>query len=118
ISVVNVADALDHASGGAATALIAQGRSLVHTYEWAFLFGPGLVVGFGNGLMLGYLMYRSALVPRGMAMLGLIGGPLLILSFVLQLFDVVHQGSSATSLLALPEIAWEASLGVYCAWKG
>ena len=36
----------------------------MHTYEWAFLFGPGLVVGFGNGLMLGYLMYRSGLVPR------------------------------------------------------
>ena len=64
------------ASGAEATALAVQGNSLVSTYEWAFLFGPGLVVGFGNGLMLGYLMYRSGLVPRRMAMLGLIGGPL------------------------------------------
>ena len=118
ISVVNVADALDHASGGAATALIAQGRSLAHTYEWAFLFGPGLVVGFGNGLMLGYLMYRSGLVPRGMAMLGLIGGLLIILSFVLQLFDVYKNGSGPSSLLALPEIAWELSLGIYCRVEG
>jgi hypothetical protein len=118
ISVVNVANALDHATGGAATALIAEGRSLVHTYEWAFLFGPGLVVGFGNGLMLGYLMYRSELVPRGMAMIGLIGGPLLILSFVLQLFDVYKNGSGPGNLLALPEIVWEASLAIYCAWKG
>lgn len=118
ISVVNVIDTLERASGVNAVAFAAEGRSLVHTYEWAFLFGPGLVVGFGNGLMLGYLMHRSGLVPRGMAMLGLIGGPLLILSFVLQLFDVAHQGSSATNLLALPEIAWELSLGVYCAWKG
>ena len=89
-----------------------------HTYDWAFLFGPGLVVGFGNGLMLGYLMYRSGLVPRRMAMLGLIGGPLLILSFVLILFDVYENGSGPAVLLALPEIAWEASLGIYCAWKG
>ena len=118
ISIVDVADALDGASGGAATALIAEGRSLAHTYEWAFLFGPGLVVGFVNGLMLGYLMYRSRLVPRGMAMLGLIGGPLIILSFVLQLFDVYKNGSGPSSLLALPEIVWEASLGIYCAWKG
>jgi hypothetical protein len=119
ISVVNVMDALSRLPGGAAaTALVQQGNSLVHTYEWAFLFGPGLVVGLGNGLMLGYLMYRSGLVPRGMAMLGLIGGPLLILSFVLQLFDVYENGSGPGALLSLPEIAWEASLGIYCAWKG
>jgi hypothetical protein len=53
-----------------------------------------------------------------MAMLGLIGGPLLILSFGLRLFDVYEDGSGAAFLLALPEIAWEASLGIYCAWKG
>ncbi len=118
ISVVNVSDALAGASGVRAGALAVQGNSLVHTYEWAFLFGPGLVVGFGNGLMLGYLMYRSGLVPRRMAMLGLIGGPLLILSFVLQLFDVYDNGSGPSGLIALPEIAWEASLGIYAAWKG
>jgi hypothetical protein len=118
ISVTNVMDALPQAGGAQAAALIAEGRSLVNTYEWAFLFGPGLVVGLGNGLMLGYLMYRSGLVPRGMAMLGLIGGPLLIISFVLQLFDVYESGSGPAALLALPEIAWEASLGIYCAWKG
>src|SRR5919206_2046602 len=103
------------ASGAAQTALAAQGNTLVSVYDWAFQFGPGLVVGFGNGLILGYLMYRSGLVPRGMAMLGLIGGPLLILSFVLQLFDVYDNGSSAAALLSLPEIAWEASLAIYCA---
>jgi hypothetical protein len=118
ISVVGVMDALAGASGAQATALAVEGDSLVDMYEWAFLFGPGLVVGFGNGLMLGYLMYRSALVPRRMAMLGLVGGPLLILSFVLQLFDVYENGSGAAFLLALPEIAWELSLGIYAAWKG
>jgi hypothetical protein len=52
ISVVSVSDALAGASAAEATALAAQGSSLVSTYEWAFLFGPGLVVGFGNGLIL------------------------------------------------------------------
>jgi uncharacterized protein DUF4386 len=116
--VTNVIDALAGASGVRATALVVQGNSLAHTYEWAFLFGPGLVVGFGNGLMLGYLMYRSGLVPRRMTWFGLIGGPLLILSFVLQLFDVYENGSGASGLLGLPEIIWEAFLGIYCAWKG
>jgi hypothetical protein len=75
-------------------------------------------VGFGNGLLLGYLMYRSGLVPRRMAMLGLIGGPMLILSFVFTLLGVYENGSGPSFLLALPEIAWEASLGIYAAWKG
>jgi hypothetical protein len=118
ISVVDVMDALTGASGARAVALVVEGNSLVNTYEWAFLFGPGLVVGFGNGLMLGYLMYRSELVPRGMAVLGLVGGPLLILSFVFLLFDVYENGEGPSFFLALPEIAWEASLGIYCAWKG
>ena len=90
----------------------------MHTYDWAFLWGPGLVAGIGNGILLGYLMYRSALVPPRMALLGLIGGPLLVLSFVLTLFDVYKNGSGPSSLLALPEVAWEVSLTVYTLWKG
>jgi hypothetical protein len=118
ISVVDINDALGGASGAEATALTVQGNSVVNMYEWAFQFGPGLVVGFGNGLILGYLMYRSGLVPSRMAILGLIGGPLLILSFVLILFDVYDNGSPASGLLALPEIVWELFLGIYAAWKG
>jgi hypothetical protein len=118
ISIVTVSNSLAGATGAAAAALTAQGSLLVSTYEWAFLFGPGLVVGFGNGLVLGYLMYRSGLLPRGMAMLGLVGGPMLITSFALILFGVYENGSGTAFLLAAPEIAWEMSLGVYAAWKG
>ena len=118
ISIVSVSDAMAGATGAEATALAVQGNSLAATYDWAFLFGPGLVVGFGNGLMLGYLMYHSGLLPRRMAMLGLIGGPMLIASFVLILFGVYENGSGPAFAMALPEIAWEASLGIYAAWKG
>jgi hypothetical protein len=76
------------------------------------------VAGIGNGLILGYLMYRSALVPPRMAMLGLIGGSLLIFSFVMILCGVYKNGEALSGLLTLPEAAWELSLGIYCAWKG
>ena len=76
------------------------------------------LVGIGNGLLLGYLMYRSGLVPPRMAVLGLVGGPLLIISFVLILFGAYENGSGPAGLMALPETAWEASLAIYCAWKG
>ena len=74
ISVLNVADSLRGASGVGATALAVQGNSLVHSYEWAFTWGPGLIAGIGNGIMLGYLMYRSALVPQRMAIFGMVAG--------------------------------------------
>jgi hypothetical protein len=118
ISVVTLVDSLTSASGAETTALAVQGDSLVNMYDWAFGWGPGLIAGIGNGVILGYLMYRSALVPPRMAMLGLIGGPLLILSFVLKLCDVYEVGSPMDGLLTLPEAAWELSLGIYAAWKG
>jgi len=118
ISVVSLADSLTSASGGETSALAVQGDSLVNMYDWAFQWGPGLVAGIGNGVILGYLMYRSALVPPRMAMLGLIGGPLLILSFVLKLCDVYEGGSPVDGLLTLPEAAWELALGFYAAFKG
>jgi hypothetical protein len=118
ISVVSVADALVGARGAGATALAVQGDSLVHSYEWAFLWGPGLIAGIGNGLMLGYLMYRSALVPPRLALLGLVGGTLIVLNFVMMLIGVYDNGEGPSGLLTLPEAAWELSLGIYCAWKG
>jgi hypothetical protein len=85
--------------------------------DWTFLLGPGLVVPFGNGLILGYLMYRSGLVPWRMAWLGMIGGPLLLFGNLGVLFDWWDQ-TGLVSLLVIPEFVWEAFLGVYCAIWG
>ena len=89
--------------------------------DWTFLLGPGWVVGWGNGLILGYLMYRSELVPRRMCWLGLIGGPLVIITGTAILFSGNNPSSglrSVQSIATIPEILWELFLGVYCAWKG
>jgi hypothetical protein len=91
--------------------------SLAQLKDWTFLFGPGLVVPFGNGLILGYLMYKSGLVPRRMAWLGLIGGPLLLIGNIGVLFDLWDQ-TGLVSLLVIPEFIWEAFLGIYCAIWG
>ena len=72
----------------------------------------------GNGILLGYLMYRSDLVPGGMAMLGLIGGPLLIVAFVAVLFGVFEQVSLPAAIATIPEFLWELSLGIYLVVKG
>ena len=101
-----------------ATADAALGEAFVAIYDRAFLVGPGFFAGFANGLVLGYLMYRSALVPRGMAILGLIGGPLLIATWILIVFDVIERGSSLQAIATIPEFFWELSLGIYCIVKG
>jgi len=100
---------LSHDSPGAADLAV----SLAAMKDWTFLFGPGLIVPVGNGLILGYLMYRSALVPPRMALLGLVGGPLLLLGSIGVLFDLWDQ-TSAMSLLVIPEFIWELFIGIYC----
>ena len=118
LSVVTLRQDLAGAAGAEAASMVAAGTSLVSTYEWAFLFGPGLLAGIGNGILLGYLMYRSGLVPRRMAALGLVGGPLLIVAFVCVLFGVFDAGSTGQVLLTVVEIVWELSLGIYLIVKG
>jgi hypothetical protein len=76
LAIVTLRQNLAGTAGMDAASHDTVGRSLVAVHDWTFLLGPGWVVGVGNGLLLGYLMYRSGLVPRGMATLGLIGGPL------------------------------------------
>lgn len=92
-------------------------RSLAALKDWSFLLGPGLVVPFGNGLILGYLMYASGLVPRWMPWLGMIGGPLLLIGNLGVLFDV-WESTSAASILVAPEFLWELLLGIYAAIWG
>jgi hypothetical protein len=78
LSILTLVTMRQEAAGADAGSLVAVGRELVAVHGWTFVLGPGFVVGVGNGLILGYLMYRSGLVPRGMAMLGLIAGPVLL----------------------------------------
>ena len=92
--------------------------SLAQLKDWTFLFGPGFIVPFGNGLLLGYLMYKTGLVPRRMTWLGLIGGPLLLIGSIGTLFDWWGAGTTVPALLVIPEFLWELSLGIYAAIWG
>jgi hypothetical protein len=107
-----------HASSGDTTSIVITGRTLLAVHDWTFLLGPTFCAGFGNGILLGYLMYRSGLVPRRMAMIGLVGGPLAFLAGTLALVGAYDLGSSAQFVLTVPEVIWEAALGIYLTVKG
>jgi hypothetical protein len=98
------------------TAALGQGIEAI--YEWSFRIGPGFFVGVGNGLILGYMMFKSGLVPRGMAMLGLIGGPLLCIAGILVIYDVIEASGPIQGVMTIPEALWELSLGIYLVVKG
>jgi hypothetical protein len=99
--------------GGDADAFILAGRSLVAFHDWTFLLGPQFCAGLGNGILLGYLMYRSRLIPPRMALLGLIGGPLAFGGGVAVLFGALKPMSAGLFGLTLLEIAWELSITIY-----
>jgi len=101
-----------------ATSAPVIGNVFVAFYYRAFLVGPGFFAGVANGVILGYLMYRSELVPRGMTWLGLIGGPLVMITGILVMFNAIERGGGVQTLATLPEALWELSLSVYCIVRG
>ncbi len=117
MTVVTLRD--DFPGTGADTAsLNIAGHTLVALHDWTFLIGPQLCSGFGNGILLGFLMYRSGLLPRRMALLGLIGGPLAFIGGVFVLFGAFQDPSTPLFAFTVIEIAWEASLALYLTIKG
>jgi hypothetical protein len=118
LAVVTLRQDFAGAAGGDPGSFVTAGKSLVAVHDWTFLLGPGWVVGVGNGLILGWLMYRSGLVPRGMALLGLVAGPVLLAGGTAALLGVIEPDSALKSLAAAPEFVWELSLGVYLMVKG
>jgi hypothetical protein len=87
--------------------------TLAEIKDWTFKLGPGWVVGIGNGLILGLLMLWSGLMPRWLALIGVIGGPLHTLGGTGVLFDLYEAGPGIQGILTIPEIIWELSLGIY-----
>jgi hypothetical protein len=76
------------------------GKVRVAPHEWTFLFGPGLATGI-NTTLLASLIYRSQLVPRTTAVLGLIGGPLVFSSSIAVLLGPYQQTSAAATVPAI-----------------
>lgn len=117
LTAVTMRTDLAGASGTRADALRVAGHALVELREWTFLVGPGLMAGI-NGLFLGYVMYRSRLVPRIIPTVGLIGAPLILASATGTMFGGWDQVSGTGAALALPIALWEFSLGVWLTVKG
>ena len=93
------------------------GRLLLIIHNWTFLYGPNLILGPGTFLT-GYLLLKSNLVPRPIAILGIVGGPLISINALLVTFGIFSQLSLWGALFAIPVFVYEISFAIRLLTKG
>ena len=102
---------------GAGPDALVTGQTLAILYDRINLLSQSLMPAV-NDLLLGYLLYKSRLVPRVLPVLAFIGAPLLLVSDAAVLFGVVERVSALPAIATLPVALFEFSLGVYLTVKG
>ena len=89
-----------------------SGDALIAVYDWGVLLGIMLFFALA-GLLLNYLLYRARLVPRWLAIWGLIGIGLLLIEGSLETFDVDN-----LAIMSLPFAIQEMVFAVWLISKG
>ena len=117
LSVVTLRHEFATEAGGDAAAFVIAGRSLVAFHNWTFLLGPGVAPGV-NDMLLGYLLYRTGLLPRAVGLLGMVGGPVLLASSTANLFGLFEQISVWSAIATIPVFVFEATVGIWLTVKG
>jgi len=117
LSIVTLSQEYGKAMAPNASAYLIIGKLLVTIHNWTFLLGPNLAMG-PSTLMMSYFLYDSKLVPRIIAVMGLIGGSLILACALLVMFGVFLQVSAWGAILAIPVFAYEISLAIWLIVKG
>ena len=103
-------------AGAGADALV-TGKTLVTLYDRIFLLGQSFMPAVCD-LLLGFMLYKSRLVPRALSLIGLVGGPVLLVGYLAILFGLIGQHGALAGLSAFPVALFEFSLGVWLTVKG
>ena len=102
---------------GAGADSLATSQGLVILYNRIFLLGQSFMPAICD-LLLGFLLYHSRLVPRGLSLIGIAGGPVLLIGYFSILFGLIGQHDPLVPLFAIPVALFEFSLGLYLIFKG
>lgn len=70
------------------------------------------------GSILAYLLYRTRLIPRSIAILGVVGYPVLLIGTVLDMFNVIDVTQGAGLLAVVPGGLFELILPIWLLAKG
>jgi hypothetical protein len=102
---------------GAGTAALACSHTLVVLYDRIFLLGQSFMPAICD-LLLGCMLYQSRLVPRRLSVIGLVGGPLLLVGYLAVMFGAIDQHGGLAGLSAIGVAVFEFSLGIWLIVKG
>ena len=102
---------------GAGADSLATSQGLVVLYNRIFLLGQSFMPAICD-LLLGFLLYQSRLVPRGLSLIGIVGGPVLLIGYFAILFGLIGQHAPLAGMFAIPVALFEFSLGIYLVVKG
>ena len=117
LSVLSIASLRATAAASADPAsLAAVGLAFTTLYEWAFALGTGIPA--LNAFLLGWLLYRSRLVPRAIPVIGLIGAPLFTSFIIGYIFGITDHGTTWHGIAVAPIFIWELVLGLWMTFKG
>lgn len=104
------------ATGAEASLLVSMQHTLVTVRNWTFVLGTGVPA--LNAFLLGWVMYKSRLVPRAIPVLGLIGAPLFTSWIIGYIFGITEGGTAWHAIGVAPIFFWELSLGLWMTFKG
>ena len=102
---------------GAGAEALGTSHALAALYDRIFLLGQSFMPAVCD-LLLGLMLYKSHLVPRRLAIIGIVGAPVLVLGYLAVLFGVIDQHGALAGLSALLVAVFEFSLGVWLIVKG
>ncbi len=104
------------ATGAEASLLLTVQQTLVTVRNWTFVLGTGVPA--LNAFLLGWIMYKSRLVPRAIPVIGLIGAPIFTSWIVGYVLGVTEPGTAWHGIGVAPIFIWELSLGLWMTFKG
>src|SRR4249920_3955007 len=104
------------ATGAEASLLVTVQHTLVTVRNWTFVLGTGVPA--LNAFLLGWIMYKSRLVPQAIPVLGLIGAPLFTSWIIGYILGVTEAGTAWHGIGVAPIFIWELSLGLWMTFKG
>lgn len=111
--LVQIPIAIEYANAGAVDTSYLQALSAVFNQAQLYAYEFGMITVGVAGLILCYAFYRSQLIPRLLAVWGLIGYAILLSGSVLQVL-----GFNLNSIQAIPGGLWEVFIGVWLIVKG
>jgi hypothetical protein len=102
---------------GAGAGSLAISHTLALLYDRVFLLSQSFMPAICD-ILLGVMLYKSRLVPRGLSLIGIVGGPLLLASYLAVMFGAMGQHAPLAGLSAIGVALFEFSLGVWLVVKG